>query len=117
MKGAREAAMGPGSTSVRHSKMTEETLVRLLQDDVKWELQPLVCVEELLSMLEHIDDATVDESSERREYTRSLVDDEACLTALQEWLKNHSNCAQNDKQEEDWKFSSTGMHLDSKGSR
>ena len=117
MKGSREAAMGPGSASVRNAKLTEETLVRLLQDDAKWELQPLVCVGELLSMLDHIDDAILNESSEDGEDVGTLRDDEACLAALQEWLKNHSNCSQNDEQEQDWKFSSSGVHLDAKGSR
>lgn len=112
MKGTMKAGKKSASKSAGYSKLTEEKLVRLLQDDIKWDLQPLLCVGELLDMLDHVDDLTVGEYSEGRVDNRASRNEEECLKTLQDWLRNHSTCSRNDNDEQDWKFSNSSTGLD-----
>ena len=56
MKGAKKI---PGKKSptidTTETNLTERNLVQLLKDEVKWDLQPLECVRNLLELLDHID--------------------------------------------------------------
>ena len=122
MKGAKNVPREKFSPLSR-TDTTEVTLVRLLQDNLSWDLQPLQCVKKLLEQLNHIDNGVSNSSREDREETNTTGnDDQECLNSLQSWLKNLSTCSTNKDNVQDWKLcshqiTSDGTIADSKGNR
>ena len=128
MKGAKKI---PGKKSptidTTETNLTERNLVQLLKDEVKWDLQPLECVRNLLELLDHIDDDQKSSHKEERKESGTSEpgqDDQECLNSLQVWLreKNHSTFSTNIDGHQDWKLCSDGSVVDgstsdSKGNR
>lgn len=122
MKGKKVASKNT-STSVPPVQTTESKLVRLLQDDLDWDLNPLGNVQKLLDMLETIDR---EDGTEKQVKVEALDtpkrDDEALLIDLQTWLNSNSTCSQNEEEVRDWQFASKSIDsvesaADSKGNR
>lgn len=95
----------------------EVKLLRLLQDDEKWDTHSLKSVQILLNLLQLINKEQVSKEHEKveRNETKSLI-------KLQNWLKNHNKVSGVSSDDQNWQLCnedsvSTGLQSDFRGNR
>lgn len=123
MSKSKNSASKKAAVPVSQNQTTELRLVRLLQDDLEWDLNPIANVETLLDLFDIIDKEDVLGSPDRAKgLDVDDRDEEALLQDLDEWLKEQSSCSTDESKERDWLFSSKSADSnksrdDSKGNR
>jgi hypothetical protein len=108
---------------VSQNQTTELKLVRLLQDDLEWDSNPIARVQTLFELFDTIDREEVLGSSVPVNDTEiDDRDEEALLQDLDKWLKDHSSSSTDESEKRDWLLSSKSTESskskeDSKGNR
>ena len=107
VKGERAASKSATNNLQSPIHSTELQLVKLLQDESEWEVNPLRCVTKLLELLDEIEIGDGFDSVRRGPAENSpLRDEEALLLDLQKWLDNQSSSSTNEERGRDWQLSS-----------
>jgi transcriptional antiterminator Rof (Rho-off) len=107
VKGERAASKSATNNLQSPIHSTELQLVKLLQDESEWEVNPLRCVTKLLELLDEIEIGDGFDSARRGPAENSpLRDEEALLLDLQKWLDNQSSSSTNEERGRDWQLSS-----------
>ena len=105
VKGERAASKSATNNLQSPIHSTELQLVKLLQDEPEWEVNPLRCVTKLLELLEEIEIGDGFDSVHRGPAENSpLRDEEALLLDLQKWLDNQSSSSTNEERGRDWQL-------------
>ena len=108
---------------VPQNQTTELKLVRLLQDDLEWDSNPIANVQTLFELFYIIDkEEAPGTSGPANDLEIEDRDEEALLQELDKWLKDHSSCSTDESEKRDWLFSSKNTETskskdDSKGNR
>jgi hypothetical protein len=108
---------------VSQNQSTELKLVRLLQDDIEWDSNPIANVQTLFELFDIIDkEEALGSSGPPSDLDVEDRDEEALLQDLDKWLKDHSSCSTDESEKRDWHFSSKSTESckakdDSKGNR
>lgn len=109
--------------SASQTQTTELKLVKLLQDDLEWDSNPIASVQTLFELFDILDKEDVTGSTTpANDLETEDRDEDALLQNLDNWLKDHSSCSTNDDEKRDWLFSSKSAESgeakdDSKGNR